>query len=153
VNEAIQTLLEQSSIQDVLHGYARACDSRLWSAFDDIFCLDVVVNYGGEFRLEGRAAVIDMIQSMLGGCGPTQHLLGNIDITVAGDRAHSRCYVRAVHAGLGEAENLYYEVWAEYHDELTRLPAGWRIRQRKMLVHKEVGSRAVLKPMPSPPGS
>jgi 3-phenylpropionate/cinnamic acid dioxygenase small subunit len=152
VNDKLHTLLERSSIQDLLHAYARACDERRWSAFEDIFCQDVSVNYGGEFRLEGRTAVVAMIQSMLGGCGPTQHLLGNIDIAMEGDRAHSRCYVRAAHAGLGEEDNLCYEVWAEYHDELTRLPAGWRIRQRKMIVHKEVGARAVLKPTPSPRG-
>jgi 3-phenylpropionate/cinnamic acid dioxygenase small subunit len=145
MNNPLGELLEKSAIQTVLHNYARACDERNWAAFEDIFCADVSVNYGGEFKLEGRGAVVAMIRSMLGGCGPTQHLLGNFDIAVDDDSAQSRCYVRAAHAGLGEEENLLYEVWAEYCDTLVRLPAGWRIRQRRMVVHKEVGTRTVLK--------
>jgi 3-phenylpropionate/cinnamic acid dioxygenase small subunit len=148
MTDTTATLLDKAAIQHVLHNYARACDERLWDAFDNIFCADISVDYGGVFKLEGRSPVVAMIQSMLGGCGPTQHLLGNIDITVESDRADSRCYVRAAHAGLGEEENLFYEVWAEYHDTLVRLPVGWRIMQRSMVVHKEVGSRQVLKPAP-----
>jgi 3-phenylpropionate/cinnamic acid dioxygenase small subunit len=150
VSDPINMLLDQSAIQDVLHAYARACDEREWPAFENIFCEDISVNYGGEFKLEGRPTVVAMIQSMLGGCGPTQHLLGNFLIALEGDRARSRCYVRAAHAGLGEEINLNYEVWAEYQDVLIRKPDGWRIQQRSMVVHKEVGSRNVLKPAPSP---
>jgi len=40
------------------------------------------------------------VQSHLGGCGPTQHLLGNYDIDVDGDRASSSCRLRAYHCGL-----------------------------------------------------
>ena len=76
MSDVANTLLEESAIQRILHNYARACDERQWQAFDDIFCEDVSVNYGGEFKLEGRTVVVAMIQSMLGGCGPTQHLLG-----------------------------------------------------------------------------
>ena len=148
MSDSVNILLDQAAIQDVLHAYARACDEREWSAFENIFCEDISVNYGGEFELEGRATVVSMIQSMLGGCGPTQHLLGNFLITLEGHRAKSRCYVRAAHAGLGEEAELYYEVWAEYQDVLVRKPAGWRILQRSMVVHKEVGSRDVLKPAP-----
>jgi 3-phenylpropionate/cinnamic acid dioxygenase small subunit len=146
MSDDINILLDQAAIQDVLHAYARACDEREWSAFENIFCEDISVDYGGEFKLEGRATVVIMIQSMLGGCGPTQHLLGNFLITLEDDRAKSRCYVRAAHAGLDEEADLYYEVWAEYQDVLVRNPGGWRILQRSMVVHKEVGSRKVLKP-------
>lgn len=146
--DPLTTLLAKSEIASVLLAYARACDERNWPAFEDIFCAEVSVDYGGEFVLQGRAVVVAMIRSMLGGCGPTQHLLGNIEIAVTGDRAQSRCYVRAAHAGLGEQKNLCYEVWAEYCDTLVRLPVGWRILERRMLVHKEVGSRAVLRPEP-----
>ena len=148
MSDAADTLLDQAAIQHLLHRYARACDERQWSAFDSIFCEDISVNYGGEFKLDGRIAAVDMIKSMLGGCGPTQHLLGNYDIIIEHDKAYSRCYVRAGHAGLGDDENLFYEVWAEYHDTLVRRTQGWWITQRSMLVHKEIGTRAVLKPAP-----
>ena len=150
MNDSLNTLLDPCAVQAVLNTYARTCDERQWGEFDNVFCEEVAVNYGGEFKLQGRAAVVNMIQSMLGGCGPTQHLLGNFDISIEGDTAHSRCYVRAAHAGVGEEEQLFYEVWAQYHDTLVRRPAGWRILQRSMIVNKELGSRAILKPVPSP---
>ncbi|MFT4613985.1 MAG: 3-phenylpropionate/cinnamic acid dioxygenase small subunit [Bacteroidia bacterium] len=139
-------LLHHIAIEGVLNRYARACDQRNWAAFDAIFSETVAVNYGGEFRLEGRAAVVGMIRSMLGGCGPTQHLLGNFDITVRGTTAHSASYVRAVHAGLGAKADSYYEVWAEYRDTLELTADCWRITTRHMLVSKEVGDRNILGP-------
>lgn len=143
---AIDALIQHIAIQDVLNRYARACDQRDWPVFDSIFAEHVMVNYGGEFELQGREAVVSMIRSMLGGCGPTQHLLGNFDITVQGETARSACYVRAVHAGLADAAERYYEVWAEYRDTLQLTSNGWRITQRSMVVSKEVGSRDILGP-------
>ncbi|MFT4518028.1 MAG: 3-phenylpropionate/cinnamic acid dioxygenase small subunit [Halioglobus sp.] len=146
MNSDLDQLLQRQDIEKVLNTYARACDGRHWQHFDTIFAPDVEVNYGGEFKLQGREKVVAMIQSMLGGCGPTQHLLGNFDIEVQGDIAHCNCYVRAVHAGVNEQEEMLYEVWAEYRDQLHKNDTGWRITQRQMVVHKEVGSRAILKP-------
>ncbi len=140
------TLQNRMDIEQVLNRYARACDGRDWALFQKVFTQDLQVNYGGEFELQGRDSVVDMIRSMLGGCGPTQHLLGNVDIRVADHTASSRCYVRAVHSGLGEQQDVYYEVWAEYIDLWQRTDDGWRISQREMVVYKEVGSRAVLGP-------
>lgn len=140
------TTAQQLAIQGVLNRYARGCDTRDWALFDEVFTEDVSVNYGGEFELEGRAGVVEMIRSMLGGCGPTQHLLGNFDIAVHGEQACSACYVRAAHAGLGSESEVYYEVWAEYRDALRLTERGWRIFERHMVVHKEVGSRAILRP-------
>ena len=137
---------DQLAIQATLNAYARACDARDWPALQQVFTTDVSVDYGGVYRLEGRDAVVDMIRSMLGGCGPTQHLLGNYDIAVHEDSACSCVYVRAVHAGLGDEADTLYEVWAEYRDALRRTDEGWRIFERSMVVHKEVGDRGILKP-------
>jgi len=134
------------AIQNVLNRYARGCDSRDWSMFDEVFAEDVSVDYGGVYRLDGRDKVVELIRSMLGGCGPTQHLLGNFDIAVHGEDACSACYVRAVHAGLGNESEVFYEVWAEYRDALKLTDAGWRIVERNMVIHKEVGSRDILRP-------
>ena len=139
---------DQLAIRSTLNAYARACDQRDWDAFDNIFTDEVSVDYGGVFRLQGRQAVVDMIRSMLGGCGPTQHLLGNYDIEVHGDAACSACYVRAIHAGTGAQSDTLYEVWAEYRDALARIGDGWRIVERSMIVHKETGDRGILQPAP-----
>lgn len=143
-----QLLLDYIAIEGVLNAYARACDGRDWALLASVFTEDVAADYAGEYRMQGRDALVDMVRSMLGGCGPTQHLLGNFDIGVEGDHASCACYVRAVHAGLGDEADTFYEVWAEYRDALRRTDTGWRIYERNMVVHKEVGSRTILKPAP-----
>ncbi len=139
-------LAQQTQVESVLVRYARACDARDWLLLDEVFAEDVSVDYGGVYRLDGRDKVVELIRSMLGGCGPTQHLLGNFDIAVHGEDACSACYVRAVHAGLGNESEVLYEVWAEYRDALKFTDAGWRIVERNMVIHKEVGSRDILRP-------
>ena len=146
MDDFIETQKSRTAIMQILIEYAKTCDNRSWPNFDSIFTPEISVDYGGEFVIDGRDEVVAMIKSMLGGCGPTQHLLGNHEITINGNKAQSRCYVRAIHAGLGQEAQTLYEVWAEYHDTLELTSNGWRISQRKMLVHKETGSRDVLKP-------
>lgn len=141
-------LIAREEIKQVLIKYAHACDQRAWALCDEVFDADVEVNYGGEYRLSGREAVVAMIKSMLGGCGPTQHLLGNFGISFDGDVAYSSCYVRAAHAGAAGKEDLLYEVWAEYKDELRCIDDHWLIVKREMRVYNEVGSRDVLGPAP-----
>ncbi|NND69398.1 MAG: nuclear transport factor 2 family protein [Halioglobus sp.] len=146
MTESLKITHHRFAIQDVLNRYARACDSRDWTLFDDVFTADVSVDYGGVYKLTGRDKVVEMASSMLDGCGPTQHLLGNFDIAVHDDQACCACYVRAVHAGLGTEAEHYYEVWAEYRDALQLTGDGWRIFERNMVIHKEVGSRDILRP-------
>ena len=137
---------ERQRIEEVLIRYAEACDRRRWELLDEVFQEDVIADYGNEYHLHGRSQLVAMIRSMLGGCGPTQHLLGNFSITVHGRQADSRCYVRAAHAGRGAHANLQYEVWAGYEDHLVRGPSGWRIARRTMHVWHESGTRGVLGP-------
>lgn len=132
------------AIEQTLIRYALACDTRNWALLDDVFTADVAAIYGGEYRLQGRDRLAGMIRSLLDGCGPTQHLLGNFRISIDGDTAQCACYVRAVHAGRDEKSGLTYEVWAEYRDKLARTAEGWRIIERRMVVFNETGSRDVL---------
>ena len=135
---------DERAVEQILIRYALACDTRNWSLLDEVFLPDVVANYGGEYRLAGRDKVVGMIKSLLGGCGPTQHLLGNFRVTIEDDVATCACYVRAAHAGRGEHASQTYEVWAEYRDALVRTADGWRISERKMAVFHESGSRSIL---------
>lgn len=142
----LEHLLEERAIEAVLNAYAQACDTRDWDLLGTVFSEDASVNYGDEFKLTGSAPIIDMVKSMLGGCGPTQHLLGNFQISVSETSATCSCYVRAAHAGMGNTRGQYYEVWAQYRDALQKRDGQWKIVQRKMVVHQEVGSRSVLGP-------
>ena len=140
------TIHDRHEIIDLLNRYATACDTRDWDLFKEIFTTDVETDYGGDYKFVNRQSIVNLIRSMLGGCGPTQHLLGNYRINLEKDRANSICSVRAFHAGTGDAEGQTFEMWGEYRDKLRRTKAGWRIVQRELAVTWIEGSAEVLKP-------
>jgi hypothetical protein len=128
----------------VQNRYGEACDRRNWDLFDDVFTTDAVTEYGAP-PVEGRHERVASIRSHLGGCGATQHLLGNYEARVDGDTAEASCYVRAFHTGADRPE-LTYEMFGMYHDRLRRTPDGWRISYRRLEVSLELGTRSVLAP-------
>jgi hypothetical protein len=133
------------AIASVLNGYAEAVDRRRWHLFDAIFASDVETTFaGGTFT--GLPATVAYLRSKLGGCGPTQHLLGNFQIRIDGKTAHSECKVRAWHAGAGELAGKTFELLGCYHDELRETEGGWRITKRRLETVASFGSPEVLRP-------
>ena len=140
--------MQNSDYQQILatlNRYARGCDRRDWSVFEQVFTEQVQASYGG-FGFNDRQSVIDIIKNSLGGCGPTPHLLGNDDIQLNGDCSESQCYVRASHCGLDEHLGEFYEVWGQYNDRLQKIDGHWLITHRVFAIHHEIGSRKLLKP-------
>ena len=130
----------------VLDRYAEALDARDWALLDGVFLPDATTDYGSG-PLEGRPAIVARIVAALGGCGPSQHLLGNYKVEIDGDRARTSCKIRVLHIGLGDKADLEpYELLAEYHDTLERTPDGWRIRHRAMRNPITRGDPRVLAP-------
>lgn len=134
-------LNEQQAVVDVLVRCAAAFDARDWSALDNVFTADVEA-YGAQ----GRAAVVTTIRSFLGGCGPSQHLLGNYDVVISGESARSVCKARVLHVGAGDRADQTYECCGNYLDELVRTTDGWRIRRRQFEVTISLGDMSVLQP-------
>ena len=130
---------DRVAILDTVTRYATALDSRDWDLLDRVFTPDVAADFGMGPR-NGLETVRKTVIGALGGAGPTQHLLGNHRVEIDGDSARCVCLVRAYHGG----ERGTYELFGEYRDRLVRTPAGWRIAERQLVVHHEVGSRDVL---------
>jgi hypothetical protein len=117
-------------------------DHRAWDRLDEVLAPDVVA-YG----CVGLEAVLrDSLRRHLGGCGPSQHLLGNHHVEVAGDEATTRTYARVFHQGAGERSASSYECFGEYHDRWARTGAGWRIVERRFDVTISLGDFDVLQP-------
>ncbi len=125
--------LEMADIERQVHRamcrYARALDHREWALLDQVFCPDVHYAPVGVEPAFGRPAAIALIRSFLDGCGPTQHLLGNLEVEADGDAPYSRCYVRAAHRGTGERSNVEFVTHAEYLVRWQLQPTGWRARE------------------------
>jgi len=76
--------------------YSRARDERRWDLANQIFTPNVESSFNPG---KGRQGIIDSWKQYLGGCGRTQHLMGNMLVEVNGTRATSRTYMRAFHRG------------------------------------------------------
>ncbi|MFI0357552.1 nuclear transport factor 2 family protein [Actinomadura sp. 9N407] len=130
--------------EEIVHGLcaaATALDTRDWDALGAAFTPDAT-GYGAS----GRDAIVAQVRRHLGGCGPSQHLLGNHRVEVDGDQARSLTYGRVMHLGKGPTEGLTYECFGEYEDHWTRTGEGWLITSRTFRVTIELGDRSVLRP-------
>ena len=136
---------DRFAVIETLDRYAVALDARDWALLDRVFTADATADYG-DYRCTGRAQIRKLVERMLGGCGPTQHMLGVYRIELSGDEASSTCAIRAHHVGRGDQAQLVYECFGEYSDRLVRTSDGWRIRHRAMRITHETGTRAILKP-------
>jgi len=136
---------DRFAIIAALDRYAECLDTRDWAGLADVFTADVAIDF-----MAWQASDLDeargRIRSFLGGCGPSQHLLGNYRIELRGDEASSRCYCRVMHQGRGEHEGKRYETWIEYADQWRRTPQGWRSFQREAHVQMQDGDPSLLGP-------
>ena len=139
---------DRHAVIDVLNRYAEALDHRDWALLDDVFETNATADYGTG-ALSGRSAIVRSITDLLGGCGPSQHLLGNYQVVVDGDRARSVCRIRVFHEGAGGKASLEpFECFGEYRDNLRRSTGGWRIVHRQMVTTIARGDYRVLGPAP-----
>lgn len=109
-------------IENLVISYAIALDSRNWNLLITVFHENAIASYGSDqigilIESTSRDEIIDMCKNNLGGCGPTQHLLGNFRINTRYNNATSKCYVRVFHCGLEPNQNQSYEMMGEYQDE------------------------------------
>jgi SnoaL-like protein len=122
---------DRRAIVDVLCEAAWIFDHKQWERMAEVFTPDSVA-YGRR----GLAAITANTVRYLGGCGPTQNLLGNHRVRVDDDSASVTSYVRAFHFAAGVATmararaEQHWDFVGEYHDELVRTADGWRITSR-----------------------
>ena len=132
---------DRSDIAEALARIAAALDERDWAALGAALTSDA-----RGYSADGREAIVVRVRAHLGGCGPSQHLLGNVRVQLDGDTATSRTYARVHHVGLDERASAFYECLGEYHDSWVRTAQGWLLTHRRFVVTIEIGDRSVLQP-------
>lgn len=138
-----QAVLDEQAIIRCLGRFARVLDNREWDRIGDVFAADVVFDYGDGREQSGIEALRQQFRRFLDVCGPSQHLLGSIIVSVDGDGVTSRAYVQARHQGAGEIPS-FFDANGEYVDRWQRLPEGWRIVRRDVRWLMHMGDPAVL---------
>ncbi|EYT64455.1 hypothetical protein H483_0104535 [Dietzia sp. UCD-THP] len=136
---------DRDRIIERLADVATALDTRDWAGLREMFT-ETANGYGAA----GREQVIQTVRDHLGGCGPSQHLLGNhrVHLALEGneDRAKSLTYARVLHLGTGDQEGRSYECFGEYSDLWSRTPEGWRISSRRFRLDFDRGDFRTLQP-------
>lgn len=136
---------DRNQITELLADVASALDTRDWDALGALF-----TESGTGYGASGREEIVARVRDHLGGCGPSQHLLGNhrVQLAIDGDedRARSLTYARVLHLGAGDHAGKSYECFGEYSDLWTRTSQGWRIHSRRFHVTIELGDRGILQP-------
>ncbi len=131
---------DREQIGDLLAETAWILDHKQWERLPSVFVAEAVA-YGQR----GLAEVTATMRRYLDGCGPTQHLLGNLRLRIDGDTATVTSYVRALHlaAGVGKLQRArpeqYWDFVGEYHDTVVRTDGGWRISERVCLPQASAG--------------
>jgi hypothetical protein len=126
-------LSDREEIRDVLVAYAKSLDRRDYAGLERVFTADATGNYFAAGTYAGLDKISAFIERALSQCGPTQHLLGSIDVNVTGDNATANCYLQAIHLGKKPGyEGKVLTVWGTYRDRLVRTAEGWRIRYREL---------------------
>lgn len=136
---------DRVAVLDRLHGLQAALDARDWDTVRDTFTADAT-----GYSRTGVDAIMAQVQGHLGGCGPTQHLLGNTRVTIEGDRARSVSCARVYHVGAGTMRGTFFECMGEYDDRWVRTESGWRLSHRDFDMRIRLGDFRVLRPAAEP---
>ncbi|HEV8297767.1 MAG TPA: nuclear transport factor 2 family protein [Acidimicrobiales bacterium] len=130
------------AIVTALNRLGEIFDRREWHAVGEVIAADAVC-YG----VRGRDAIVSAnLRHHLGGCRPSQHLLGNYMVMIDGDSARSRTKVRAFHQGAGDRAHLTFESIGVYHDTWSRTATGWLLVERVFQVDTNIGDFSALAP-------
>jgi hypothetical protein len=141
--DAVRQLLDRQEIAELCARYTAALDTVDWAMLRSCFADEpAFVHPGG--RLDGWDEILARTSAALTPLTRTQHLLGNIVVSVHGDQATSSCYFHAQHVRTGTPGGELYVIAGRYDDTLRRTDAGWRIVERVQTYQWRSGNRAVV---------
>jgi hypothetical protein len=141
VSDGLQHLLDRQAIVDLTIAYTYALDTKNWDDLDGVFVPEATAFLTEE--LVGRDAIKARVRRALEGLDVSQHLIGNHEIRIDGDRASGRCYLQAQHVRDAAPGPPNFIVAGRYDDDYVRTPDGWRIERRVLTIMWTEGNPAV----------
>ena len=133
LEERVQVLEDQLTIQRVITDYSANLDARDYDGYVGLFTEDGVWA-NGETRHEGQGEIREMLTSLFGeveeGFVNTSsfHQISNFEIDVEGDEAAAKSRFIFVMRGDGGAPTNMLS--GQYHDKLVRVDGTWKIAER-----------------------
>lgn len=143
MTDTLAVLADQQAIRDLVHRYGYALDSRDWAMLRSCFLPDAIGRYGGD-PLRGYDQIEQLCRSILEPLSASQHLIGNVVVTVHGAEATSSCYLHAQHVRPGTKGGEHFVFAGRYDDRIVRTSDGWRIAERTLTAMWTFGNSAVI---------
>jgi len=139
--------MSADDVRTTVAGVVHDIDGKRWRQLRARFAAEVDTDYtslfgGAPARQSGDALIAgwrDALERVA-----TQHLLGPIEVRVAGERANSWCHVRALHHAAGAPGGELWEVLGHYRFELERGDGGWTIARMVLDTLVQTGNRQLL---------
>ena len=103
MDEALREQNDRLAIVDVINRYGIAIDAGDWERLASCFTPDAKVSYGSGSEFHGGAEVAEFVKGATVGLTAQQHLLGNHEIAIDGDRATASTYLHATQIQREEA--------------------------------------------------
>ncbi|MEV6424884.1 nuclear transport factor 2 family protein [Streptomyces sp. NPDC051662] len=129
--QELQELLDKSAITEVIHTVAHAMDARDWDLFATCYTPEAEGDYVN-VNVAGREAIIAGTKALLDPLHATQHLVGNLRVTIDDDIATTHATFIAQHVRAEATGNGQYILGGTYHDTLRRTDEGWKITRRQI---------------------
>lgn len=142
---AVSELAAERAVREGLAHFARMVDGKGWAGVGNVFAADLTYNYGLGEQAGIKALTADM-RRFLDRCGPSQHLIGSITVTVEPGAlaATSRAYVQARHQRTNDVNGPVSDSNGEYIDRWECRREGWRIVRRDALWQTHSGEAAII---------
>lgn len=130
----LEQIRDQEAIRLLTARYSRAVDKKDWPLYRSVFLDRIHVDFG-EFARVGEWSAdewVDNIRRGVHGFDSTQHLNGNHEIELDGERASGTHYVLAEHCILPEGGGVpgiedSVTVGGYYQNEYRKTGDGWKI--------------------------
>ncbi|HEY3002623.1 MAG TPA: nuclear transport factor 2 family protein [Kribbellaceae bacterium] len=135
---------DKQEIAEVCYRYGIAIDNRDWATLATCFTPDANAFLGDLAPSQGYQAIEDACRSTVTPLTATQHLIGNVIVTLNGDTAQSVCYLQAQHVKAGTEGGEKFIFAGRYRDQFVRTGDGWKIRERRLEAMWTDGNPAVL---------
>ena len=128
----VADLAARRDIGRALNDYMRAQDRLLPALHLGAFHADAWVDCG--LYAGPAAGFVEFAQGFLADCESSQHLIGQADIRVDGNRASGEVYFIAQHRTTQNGEKYDLIVAGRYQDRYENRGDGWKIARRKEVV-------------------
>jgi hypothetical protein len=131
----IEEIGARLEIEDVITRYSLNVDTKNWAAYEDVCTPDAILDFSEidgpvGSAAECRASLEFAAQHFV----KMQHILASftlLELDLGEGTARSRIAVLAPVVAEVDAQPHVFFTGAWYHDELRRMPEGWRIHHRR----------------------